>query len=59
MVIMDSDVCVTEKLIKENFRLLEENKHLKKELKDKERIIKKLTKGKMIYNEDEDRIEYR
>ena len=59
MVIMDSDVCVHEKLIKENFRLMEENKHLKKELKDKERIIKKLTKGKMIYNEDEDRIEYR
>lgn len=53
------DIQVTEKLIKENFRLMEEIKHLKKELKDKERIIKKLTKGKMIYNEDEDRIEYR
>lgn len=50
---------VTTKLIEENFRLMEENKHLKKELKDKERIIKKLTKGKMVYNEDEDRIEYR
>ena len=58
MVIMD-DVCATEMLVKENFRLMEEIKHLKKELKDKERIIKKLTKGKMIYNEDEDRIEYR
>lgn len=53
------DIQVTEKLIKENFRLTEEIKHLKKELKDKERIIKKLTKGKMVYNEDEDKIEYR
>lgn len=53
------EICVTERLICENHRLMEEVKHLKKELKDKERIIKKLTKGKTIYNEDEDRIEYR
>ncbi len=53
------DVNVTERLIVENNRLMEEVKHLKKELKEKERIIKKLCNGKMIFNEDEERIEYR
>lgn len=51
---------VTTKLIAENQRMEKEIKHLKKELKEKEYLLKKMKKQMNVYNdEDIERMEFR